>query len=504
MLENNEKDLVSECRKNNLPQEKCEDKSTHVEYNIVIGLEVHVELRTATKIFCGCSTRFGAAPNTLCCPICTGQPGTLPRLNRKVVEHGIAAGLVLECEIRRETHMDRKNYFYPDLPKSYQISQLYAPICYNGRVECKRADGSDFTVRIHELHMEEDAGKLVHSEDGRRSLVDYNRCGVPLLEIVSEPDMANADEVIAYLTELRNRLLFAGISDCRMQEGSMRVDVNLSVHKSDEPLGTRTEMKNLGSFRSIRKAIEVESARQIATLREGGKVVQETRRFDETSEQSLSMRSKENAADYRYFPEPDIPTIYISDEWIAEVKESLPTSRREREQFYIAKYGLTEYDARQLTETPELADFYESTIVEGAEPKEASNFIQTELLRYWQDGDVFPVSAEHLAELLCLVQEKIINRTTAKEIFAALLEGDFSPRQYVAEHGLGLVSDEGSLRAVIEEVLTANPASVQDYLGGKERAIGYLIGQAMKALGGRGQADKIREMLREALEEKRV
>lgn len=473
--------------------------TTKVEYRTVIGLEVHVELRTETKIFCGCSTRFGAPPNTLCCPVCTGQPGSLPRLNKKVVEHGIAAGLVLGCGIRNLTRMDRKNYFYPDLPKSYQISQLYEPICYDGKVDVGMPDGTVFFVRIHELHMEEDAGKLIHSEDGKSSYVDYNRCGVPLLEIVTEPDMTNADQVTAFLTELRNRLLFAGISDCRMQEGSMRVDVNLSVHKKGEPLGTRTEMKNLSSFRAIRKAIEVESARQKNVLSEGGTVVQETRRFDETTEQSLSMRSKENAADYRYFPEPDIPPIQISDEWIAGVRASLPKSRKEREQQYVAEFGIMQSDARQLTETPELADYFEQLITSGAEPKEASNFLRTEMLRYWKDGETFPVTAENLAELLCLVTEKVINRTTAKDIFCKMCEKEFSPREYVREQNLLVVSDEEPLREAVRQVLAKNPASVQDYLGGKERAVGFLIGQTMRALEGRGQAEKIRELLLEEM-----
>lgn len=471
-------------------------------YETVIGLEVHVELRTETKIFCGCSTRFGAAPNTLCCPVCTGQPGSLPRLNRRVVEHGIAAGLVLGCRIRQETWMDRKNYFYPDLPKSYQISQLYAPLCYDGEL-CvpPSADLSEeaFSVRIHELHMEEDAGKLIHSEDGRHSLVDYNRCGVPLLEIVTEPDLRSSGQVVAFLKELRDRLLYAGISDCRMQEGSMRVDVNLSVHKPGTPFGTRTEMKNLSSFRSIRQAIAAETKRQLSALAAGQAVRQETRRFDEASGESVGMRSKENAEDYRYFPEPDLPVIRISPEWIAQVKASLPKSRRERQAQYCSGWGLTAYDAELLTEDKDVADFFEQTAAAGAQPKEAANFILTELLRVRKEGEPIPVAPGALAELLQLVAGRQINRTTAKEVFSRMLAEPISPAAYVKAHGLSLVSDETALRETVERIVQANPGPVQDYRGGKQKAIGYLVGQTMKALQGRGQAERIRELLEETI-----
>lgn len=470
-------------------------------YETVIGLEVHAELRTETKIFCGCSTRFGAAPNTLCCPVCTGQPGSLPRLNRRVVEHAIAAGLVLDCRIRRETRMDRKNYFYPDLPKSYQISQLYAPICCDGAVRvCSPQDAAEeFTVRIHEMHMEEDAGKLIHSEDGKHSLVDYNRCGVPLLEIVTEPDLRSAEQVVAFLKELRDRLLYAGISDCRMQEGSMRVDVNLSVHKPGTPLGTRTEMKNLSSFRSVRQAIAAETERQLAVLAAGGAVRQETRRFDEASGESVGMRSKENAEDYRYFSEPDLPLIRISPEWIAQVKASLPKSRRERQAYYASAWGLSAYDAELLTEDADVADFFERTAAAGAPPKEARKFILTELLRVRKEGEPFPVTPEALAELLRLLADGRINRTTAKEIFTRMLSEPISPAEYVKAQGLSLVSDEAALRETAERILRENPEAVQDYRNGKQKAIGYLVGQTMKALRGRGQAERIRGLLEEAL-----
>lgn len=470
-------------------------------YETVIGLEVHAELRTETKIFCGCSTRFGAAPNTLCCPVCTGQPGSLPRLNRRVVEHAIAAGLALDCRIRRETRMDRKNYFYPDLPKSYQISQLYAPVCYDGavRVPSPQEAAEEFTVRIHELHMEEDAGKLIHGEDGKRSLVDYNRCGVPLLEIVTEPDLRSAEQVVAFLKELRDRLLYAGISDCRMQEGSMRVDVNLSVHKPGTPLGTRTEMKNLSSFRSVRQAIAAETKRQLAVLAAGGAVRQETRRFDEATGESVVMRSKENAEDYRYFPEPDLPLIRISPEWIAQVKASLPKSRRERQTYYASAWGLPAYDAELLTEDADVADFFERTAAAGAPPKEAGKFILTELLRVRKEGEPFPVTPETLAELLRLLADGRINRTTAKEIFTRMLSEPISPAEYVKTQGLSLVSDEAALRETAERILRENPEAVQDYRNGKQKAIGYLVGQTMKALRGRGQAERIRGLLEEAL-----
>ncbi len=469
-------------------------------YEVVIGLEVHVELRTQTKIFCGCATRFQAPPNTLCCPVCTGQPGSLPRLNRRVVEHGIAAGLVLGCKIQEQTRMDRKNYFYPDLPKSYQISQLYAPLTYDGEVRVPQTKETEaFSVRIHEVHMEEDAGKLIHCAQTKTSLIDYNRCGIPLLEIVTEPDLRSAAQVDAFLRRLRDLLVYAGVSDCRMQEGSMRVDVNLSVHRPGTPYGTRTEMKNLSSLRSIRQAITEEAGRQMSVLCAGGLVRQQTRRFDEATGKSVAMRTKENAVEYRYFPEPDIPLICIPPEWVKKIQEALPKSREERVSHYEREWGLGEYDAWQLTEEVEIADFFEQTVSFGAPPKLAAGFLLTEVLRVAGEGGTIPVSPAALAELLGMLSQGEISRTTAKETFSRMVTEQISPKEYVKAQGVFLVSDEETLQAAVAEVLQVNPAAVQDYRNGKQKAIGFLVGQTMKALQGRGKADRIRELLTERL-----
>ena len=343
------------------------------QYETVIGLEVHVELATNTKIFCGCSTEFGGAPNTHTCPVCTGMPGSLPVLNKQVVEYAVAVGLATNCSITQNCKFDRKNYFYPDNPQNYQISQLYLPICRDGHVEIE-TDGGTKSVGIHEIHMEEDAGKLIHDEWEDCSLVDYNRSGVPLIEIVSEPDMRSADEVVAYLEKLRLIIQYLGASDCKLQEGSMRADVNLSVREAGaEEFGTRTEMKNLNSFKAIRRAIEGETDRQIALLEEGRKVTQETRRWDDTKEKSYPMRSKEDAQDYRYFPDPDLVPVIISDEWIEQIRDAQPELRDEKRRRYKETYGLPDYDIDIITGSKHLANIFEATIDHGAEAKEVSN-----------------------------------------------------------------------------------------------------------------------------------
>lgn len=473
------------------------------QYETVIGLEVHVELATKTKIFCSCSTEFGGAPNTHTCPVCTGMPGSLPVLNRQVVEYALAVGLAVNCEINQYCRFDRKNYFYPDNPQNYQISQLYLPICHDGFVEIETAAGKK-KVGIHEIHMEEDAGKLIHDEWEDCSLVDYNRSGVPLIEIVSEPDMRSADEVIAYLEKLRLIIQYLGASDCKLQEGSMRADVNLSVREAGAlEFGTRTEMKNLNSFKAIARAIEGERKRQIELLEDGKKVVQETRRWDDNKESSRAMRSKEDAKDYRYFPDPDLPPVTISDAWIQEIKDRQPELKTEKMARYQEEYGLSAYDADIITEAKHMADIFEATVSLCGKPKEAANWLMVEAMRLLkeeaQEPEAIRFSPENLAKLIVLVDNGTINRTVAKEVFEKIFAEDIDPEAYVEENGLKVVNDEGALRAVIREVIAANPQSVTDYHNGKERARGFLVGQTMRAMKGKAAPAMVNRVLEELL-----
>ena len=476
------------------------------QYETVIGLEVHVELATRTKIFCSCSTRFGGAPNTHTCPVCTGMPGALPVLNKKVVEYAMAVGLAANCRINQLCKFDRKNYFYPDNPQNYQISQLYLPICHDGWVEIETAQGQKKKIGIHEIHMEEDAGKLIHDEWEDCSLVDYNRSGVPLIEIVSEPDMRSADEVIAYLEKLRLMIQYLGASDCKLQEGSMRADVNLSVREAGSPeFGTRTEMKNLNSFKAIARAIEGERQRQIELLEDGKAVVQETRRWDDNKESSKPMRSKEDAKDYRYFPDPDLPPVVISDQWIEKVRAAQPELRDEKMERYQNEYGLPAYDASILTESKAMADLFEETVKLCKKPKEASNWLMVEAMRLLKEKAMEPeemgLSAVSLAALIDMVESKEINRTIAKTVFQEMFDQDLDPRQYVKEHGLGMVADDGALRKAIEQVMEENPQSVADYKSGKTKAMGYLVGQTMKAMKGKADPASVSSMVKEMLEQ---
>ena len=398
------------------------------QYETVIGLEVHVELATKTKIFCSCSTEFGGAPNTHTCPVCTGMPGSLPVLNKQVVEYAMAVGLATNCSITQNCKFDRKNYFYPDNPQNYQISQLYKPICTNGYVEIKGDDGEKKQVRIHEIHMEEDAGKLVHDDWNDCSLVDLNRSGVPLIEIVSEPDMRSSDEVIAYLEKLRLIIQYLGASDCKLNEGSMRADVNLSVREyGAKEFGTRTEMKNLNSFKAIARAIENERERQIDLIEAGEAVIQETRRWDDTKEYSYAMRSKEDAQDYRYFPDPDLVPIIISDEWMAEVKSKEPEFRDEKMARYILEFNLPEYDADIITLYKPLADLFEAAVQKGSAPKEASNWLMGETMRIVKDKGIEPdqvkLTGENFAKFLKLIENDVINKTVVKEVFEEIIDG---------------------------------------------------------------------------------
>ena len=474
------------------------------DYEVVIGLEVHVELATKTKIFCGCSTAFGGAPNTHTCPVCTGMPGSLPVLNKKVVEYAMAVGLATNCSITRDCKFDRKNYFYPDNPQNYQISQLYLPICRDGHVDVKLEDGTEKSIRIHEIHMEEDAGKLVHDDWEDVSLVDYNRSGVPLIEIVSEPDMRSAEEVIAYLDKLRLIVQYLGVSDCKLQEGSMRADVNLSVREAGSTeFGTRTETKNLNSFSAISRCIENEVARQIDLIESGEKVVQETRRWDDNKEYSYAMRSKEDAQDYRYFPDPDLVPVSISDEWLDRIRKAQPEFKTEKMKRYKEEFGIPDYDINIITDSKKLADIFEAATAICNKPKKVSNWIMGETMRLLKEKDMdaadISFSPENLAKLIELVEAGSINNSVAKDVFVKVFDEDVDPDKYIEENGLKQVNDEGALKAAIEKVIADNPQSVEDYRNGKKQAIGYLVGQTMKAMQGKANPGMVNKLLQELL-----
>ena len=475
------------------------------QYETVIGLEVHVELATKTKIFCACSTAFGGAPNTHTCPVCTGMPGSLPVLNKQVVEYALAVGLATNCQIHQYCKFDRKNYFYPDNPQNYQISQLYLPICHDGGVEIETAGGKKI-IGIHEIHMEEDAGKLVHDEWEDCSLVDYNRSGVPLIEIVSEPDMRSAEEVIAYLEKLRQIIQYLGASDCKLQEGSMRADVNLSVCEvGAEKFGTRTEMKNLNSFKAIAHAIEGERERQIELIEAGRKVIQETRRWDDNKESSFTMRSKEDAQDYRYFPDPDLTPVVISDEWIAEVKARQPELRSEKLERYKKEFDIPDYDAQIITNSKHMADLFEAATAICKKPKKVSNWLMGETLRLLKENNMDPedlsFAPENLAKLVDLADAGTVNSSVAKEVFEQIFKENVDPEVYIEEHGLKTVNDEGALKATIEQIVSENPPSVADYKGGKTKAIGFLVGQTMKAMKGKADPASVNKILKEILDQ---
>lgn len=474
-------------------------------YEMVIGLEVHVELATKTKIFCGCTTQFGGAPNTHTCPICTGMPGTLPVANRKVIEFAVAAGLATNCEITRYNKFDRKNYFYPDLPKAYQISQLYLPICRNGHVDIVTAAGEK-SVGIHEIHMEEDAGKLMHDPWLDQTMVDYNRCGVPLLEIVSEPDMRSAEEVIAYLTKLRQTLQYLGVSDCKMQEGSMRADVNLSVRPVEQKeFGTRTEMKNINSFKAIARAIAGEYRRQVELIEDGGKVQQQTRRWDDNKGASFAMRSKENAQDYRYFPEPDLPPISLSQALIDAVRARQPELAEAKAARYQSEFGLPKYDAGILTEEKPIADLFEQAVSACGKPKEVSNWIMGETMAMMKEKSVpaenLMLSGQALGAIVSAVSAGRLNRQSAREVFAYAFDGGEDIEGYIKAYGLEVVSDDSAYEQILSDVLARCEKDVAQYRAGNQKVFGFLVGQAMKALKGKADPKKINELLRKLLED---
>ncbi len=473
-----------------------------MDFEAVIGLEVHCELSTKTKIFCGCTTEFGGLPNTHVCEVCLGLPGTLPKLNRNVVEYAIKTGLATNCKITKYNKFDRKNYFYPDLPKAYQTSQLYLPICQRGHIDID-VKGVKKSIRIKEIHMEEDAGKLIHDAvDG--SLIDYNRCGVPLLEIVSEADFSNADEVIAYLTKLKAILQYIDVSDCKMEQGSLRADVNLSVRPIGKTkLGTRTEMKNLNSFRSISRAIEFEKNRQIEVIKNGGTIVQETRRWDDNKNQGFSMRVKENANDYRYFPEPDIPPIKISDEWIESVRKTLPILPDELKEKYMSEYNLPEYDVDIITGSKYLVRIFEKANNVCHKPKEVSNWIMGEVLRLSTETSTevenIRFTPENLGRLILMVDKNEINRTTAKTVFEKMFSDDIDPEKYVEENSLKMVSDLSLIEKAVDEVFSENEKSIEEYRNGNERVLKFLMGQCMKRLKGKADPGAVNKMIMEKL-----
>ena len=474
-----------------------------MEYEVIIGLEVHAELSTKTKIYCGCSTEFGASPNTQSCPVCAGMPGALPVLNEKVVEYAVKAGLATNCSITRESKQDRKNYFYPDTPKAYQISQFDLPQCTNRKIDVI-VDGKQKSIGITRIHIEEDAAKLSKDNYTGGTLVDLNRSGVPLIEIVSEPDMRSAEDAVAYVEKLKGILEYIGVSDCKMQEGSLRADVNLSLRPvGTEKFGTRTETKNLNSFRSIARSIEFEIKRQKEVLESGGIVYQETRRWDDEKGEGYSMRTKEEANDYRYFPEPDLMPIRLSEEYIQNIKDNLPELPESRKARYISELGLPEYDAGILTSSKYLSDFFESAAKECGNPKAVSNWIMGDIIRIAREEGVeynnLPFTPIQFAGLIKLIDNGTISGKIAKDVFEEMVKTSKDADAIVKEKGLVQISDENEIKEVVDRVVAANPQSIVDYKAGKDRALGYLVGQCMKEMKGKGNPQILNKLIMEYL-----
>ena len=473
------------------------------DYEIVIGLEVHAELSTKTKIFCNCPTEFGAEPNTHICPVCTAMPGALPVLNEKVVEYAVKAGLATNCEIERNSKNDRKNYFYPDLPKSYQISQFDRPLCKHGYVEIEE-EGEKKKIGITRIHIEEDAGKLNHNEFNGESLVDLNRAGVPLIEIVSEPDMRSSSDAESYLRKMKSILEYIEVSDCKMQEGSLRADVNVSVRKKGaKEFGTRTEMKNMNSFRSIVRAIDYEAQRQIEVLEDGGKIDQETLRWDDVSGRTFSMRDKEDAQDYRYFPEPDLVAIRLSEEYIQAIKESLPELPESRKERYLTQYKLSQKDAKMLTNSKYMSDLFEQALEICGNAKAVANWLLSDVSRILNEKemepDQIPFTAEQLAKMIELIDKGTISSAIGKKVLEELFENPKDPEEIVKEKGWIQISDEGAIKQVVMKILENNPQSISDYKAGKDRALGFLVGQAMKETKGKANPQMLNKMFLDEL-----
>ena len=472
------------------------------EYEAVIGLEVHSELSTKTKIFCKCPTKFGASPNTQVCPICTAMPGALPVLNEKVVEYAVKAGIATNCEISRDSKSDRKNYFYPDLPKSYQISQYDKPLCQNGYIEIETSKGKK-KIRIERIHIEEDAGKLNHDDFSGGSLVDLNRAGVPLIEIVSKPDFSSSEEVDSYLKKLKSILEYIEVSDCKMQEGSFRADVNVSVHKKGEPFGTRTESKNMNSFRSIVREIDYEIERQIDILENGGRVLQQTLKWDDVSGKTFPMREKENADNYRYFPDPDLAAIKLSEEYIQNIKDNLPELPESRFKRYIEEYQMSKKDAEIIVSSKYLSDLYEKTSEICNNRKAVSNWIISDISRILNEKEMdpanIPFTAENLANLILIIDKGMISSSIAKKVLEEMFESAKDPEKIVKEKGLVQISDENEIKKIVIEIIKANEQSVLDYKSGKEKALGFLVGQAMKQTKGKANPQMLNKLFIEEM-----
>ncbi len=474
------------------------------DYEVVIGLEVHAELSTKTKIFCSCSTEFGGEPNTHVCPICMAMPGSLPVLNEKVVEYAVKAGLATNCDISKDSKNDRKNYFYPDLPKSYQISQFDKPLCEHGYVEIEDEEGSPKKIGLTRIHIEEDAGKLNHNEFGGGSLVDLNRAGVPLIEIVSEPDIRSAEEAERYLKKLKSILEYIEVSDCKMQEGSLRADVNVSVRKRGaKEFGTRTEMKNMNSFKAITRAIEYEKDRQIDVIEEGGKIYQETLRWDDVSGKTFSMRDKEDAQDYRYFPEPDLVAIKLSDEYIQKIKNELPELPESRKARYMEEFKLSEKDSRLLTASKYLSNIFEQAQKICGNAKAVANWLLSDISRILNEKEIepenIPFTGKDLAKLVSLIDNGTISSAIGKKVVEELFENPKDPEEIIKEKGWIQISDEGAIKEIVLKILENNPQSIADYKAGKDRALGFLVGQAMKETKGKANPQMLNKMFLEEL-----
>lgn len=473
-------------------------------YETVIGLEVHVELHTKTKIFCGCSTSFGAPPNSHTCPICLGHPGVLPVLNRQAVEYAMKAAMALNCTIATDTKFDRKNYFYPDSPKAYQISQDEQPIGQNGWIDIE-VNGETKRIGITRVHLEEDAGKLTHVDGGSASLVDFNRVGTPLIEIVSEPDLRSPEEARIYLEKLRAIMLYCDVSDVKMEEGSLRCDANISIRPfGQKEFGTRVELKNMNSFRSVQRGLEYEEWRHADILDSGGEIVQETRRYDDEQGKTFSMRSKEEAHDYRYFPDPDLVHVRIDDEWKERVRATIPELPDARKARYVEDYGLTSYDAEVITASMQIADFFEESLKYTKDAKAAANWIMGDLLGYMNAGGLefseLKITGKGLGEMIGLIEKGTISGKIAKTVFKEMLETGKDPQAIVEEKGLVQINDEGAIKGIVEQVVANNPQSVADYQAGKKKAIGFLVGQVMKETKGKANPGLVNKLIIEAID----
>ena len=473
-----------------------------MEYEPVIGLEIHVQMDTRTKLFCGCRVEFGAEPNTNVCPVCLGMPGSLPVVNKRAVEFAVRASLALNCEVHAESIFARKNYFYPDLPKGYQISQYEKPLATNGWVEIELPSGEKKRIRIRRLHVEEDAGKNIH--EGSKSYVDLNRAGTPLMEIVTEPDIRSAEEARIFLETLRNIMRYTGVSKADMEKGQLRCDINVSVRpKGSDKLGTRTEIKNVNSFRFVQKAIEYEVERQIKTLEEGGRIAQETRTFDPATGKTYPMRGKEEAEDYRYFPDPDLLPLILKEEWIEEIRKNMPELPHQRLERLLSQYGISDYEAKIFVQHKELGDFFEEAVRELDEPKMIANWLLNDLLGLLNEKQIpleeSPVSPERLAELVRLIKENVISTKIGKEVIKEMVETGKSASQIVEEKGLKQITDEGEIRRIVEEVLSRFPSEVERFRQGEEKLIGFFVGQVMKETKGKANPKLVNQILREVL-----